>query len=391
MTSALEARLAERIARHGPIPFDQFQEAALYDPEGGFYASGGSAGRRGDFVTSPEVGPLFGAVVARALDRWWDELGRPDPFVVVDAGAGPGTLARAVLAAAPACAPALRYLLVERSAAQRARHGEHLVLEPAVVAFAVPPPAEGDEPVPARGVEGPVVVSLDRLPREPVTGVILANELLDNLPVALLERAPGGWLEVRVGVEEGAGAGAGAGAGVGGFAEILVPADGALAEAAARAAPDARPGARIPVERHAVAWLREALGALVAGRVVVFDYADRTGSLARRPWSDWLRTYRAHERGGAPLDAPGSQDITCEVAVDQLSRVRAPDADRDQAGFLAAHGLGELVEEGRQVWAERARFGDLAALRARSRVREGEALTDPGGLGAFRVLEWVVG
>ena len=82
-------------------------EAALYDPEDGFYASGGSAGRRGDFLTAPEVGPLYGAVLARALDTWWAELGRPDPFVVVEAGAGPGTLARSVLAAAPACLPAL--------------------------------------------------------------------------------------------------------------------------------------------------------------------------------------------------------------------------------------------------------------------------------------------
>ena len=52
---------------------------------------GGSAGRRGDFLTSPEVGPLFGAVLARYLDAVWERLDRPDPFTVVDAGAGPGT------------------------------------------------------------------------------------------------------------------------------------------------------------------------------------------------------------------------------------------------------------------------------------------------------------
>jgi SAM-dependent MidA family methyltransferase len=78
----------------GLRPLSAVLEAALYDPATGFYETGGRAGRRGDFLTSPEVGPLFGAVVARALDRWWDGLGRPDPFVVVDAGAGPGTLAR---------------------------------------------------------------------------------------------------------------------------------------------------------------------------------------------------------------------------------------------------------------------------------------------------------
>ena len=72
-----------------------------------------------DFVTSPEVGTLFGALVARALDASWHELGAPDPFVVIEAGAGRGRLAADVLRAAPACAPALRYVLVERSAALR--------------------------------------------------------------------------------------------------------------------------------------------------------------------------------------------------------------------------------------------------------------------------------
>ena len=125
--SGLASRLADRTARHGPLPFEAFMEAALYDETEGFYATTGGAGRRGDFLTSPEVGPLFGAVLARALDQWWKELGRPDPFVVVEAGAGPATLARSVLAAQPACGPALRYVLVERSAVQRARHADGLL------------------------------------------------------------------------------------------------------------------------------------------------------------------------------------------------------------------------------------------------------------------------
>ena len=61
----------------------------------------------------PEVGPLFGAVVARFLDAEWERARTTSTFTVVDAGAGPGTLARSVLAAAPACAVALRYVAVE--------------------------------------------------------------------------------------------------------------------------------------------------------------------------------------------------------------------------------------------------------------------------------------
>ena len=56
--------------------------------------------------------------------------------------------------------------------------------------------------------------------------------------------------------------------------------------------------------------------------------------------------------------------------------------------WLRAHGIDELVEEGRAIWRERAAIGDLEAMRARSRVTEADALLDPAGLGAFRVLEW---
>ena len=81
-----------------------------------------------------------------------------------------------------------------------------------------------------------------------------------------------------------------------------------------------------------------------------------------------------------------------EVCVDQLAAVRPPTSERTQADFLRAHGIDELVAEGRRAWTGGgAAAGDLAALAARSRVGEAEALLDPAGLGAFRVLEWTVG
>ena len=77
----LAQRLRERIHREGPITFAAFMEAALYDDRDGFFTRGAGAGRAGaDFVTSPEVGPLFGRLVARALDRSWAAMGEPDPF-----------------------------------------------------------------------------------------------------------------------------------------------------------------------------------------------------------------------------------------------------------------------------------------------------------------------
>jgi SAM-dependent MidA family methyltransferase len=315
-------------------------ELSLYGGHG-FYATG-RAGRRGDFLTSPEVGPLFGAVFARLLDAEFERLGRPDPFTVVDAGAGPGTLARTVFAARPACAPALRYVAVEVSPAQRRDH-----------------PAD--------------VESRSDLPPGPIDGVVLANELLDNLPFRLAV-FDGAWREAYVaeGVDDA-------------FVETLgAPLDPVPSVLSGRPPH----GARAPLQDGAAAWLGAAAAMLRSGRVVVIDYARRTTvELARSPWRDWLRTYRGHARGGHYLAAPGEQDITADVALDQLP---APDAVTSQAQFLERWGIDELVEEGRAAWAGAAAAPDLRALAMRSRAREAEALLDPAGLGAFTVAEWIV-
>src|SRR3954471_5409268 len=114
VTSARD-EIRERIGREGPIAFDVFVELALYG-RGGFFTRGRGAGRAGrDFVTSPEVGTFFGALVARALDGWWRDAGEPDTYLVIEAGAGRGRLAADVLVAGPDCRSALRYVLVERS------------------------------------------------------------------------------------------------------------------------------------------------------------------------------------------------------------------------------------------------------------------------------------
>ena len=125
--------------------------------------------------------------------------------------------------------------------------------------------------------------------------------------------------------------------------------------------------------------------------MVVLDYTTTTAEMRARPWTEWVRTYRGHERGGYPLAEPGLQDITCEVAIDQLAATRPPDLVSLQREFLRENGLDLLVEEGRRVWHERAGAPDLAALAMRSRIAESAALVDPQGLGAFTVLQWLVG
>lgn len=325
----------------GRIPFDQFMGLALYG-EHGFYSAGGRAGRRGDFLTSPEVGPLFGAVVARALDAEWERLGRPDGFSIVDAGAGPGTLARTVIAAQPECLMNGRYVAVETSDAQRAQHPE--------------------------GAE-----SVATMPDHIECGVVIANELLDNLAFRLFVH-DAGWREAFVTSQGDA------------FAEVLGPVESHAF------LPDGVPhGARAPIQEHASRWLAGTLGSLGRGRVIVVDYCTAfTAELARTPWREWLRTYRGHERGVHYLREPGTQDITTQVCIDQLAAVREPDAVRTQAQWLQRWGIDDLVAEGKKAWEKAAASPTLEAMRMRSRVSEAEALLDANGLGHFDVLEWQV-
>ncbi|MEI2655030.1 MAG: SAM-dependent methyltransferase [Microthrixaceae bacterium] len=195
-------------------------------------------------------------------------------------------------------------------------------------------------------------------------GVVLANELLDNLAFRLLVRGDDGWSEVYV--EDG---------------------QPVIAEAPDDVAPaiDAPQGTRLPICEQASAWVGTAVDRLGRGRVLVIDYGvELTAELVGR---EWLRTYRSHDRGGDPFQAPGRTDITYDVPFDQL-----PSGANlvTQAEFLRRWGIDDLVDEGRRIWQERAHLGDLAAIRARSRVTEAEALLDEGGLGAFLVAEWTV-
>jgi SAM-dependent MidA family methyltransferase len=355
-------------------------EAALYDPEGGFFALGRGAGRAGrDFVTSPEVGSLFGACVARALDGLWRALGEPDPFLVVEAGAGNGRLARDVLRAQPDCTAALRYVLVDRAPALRAQQRDLLDLEPVDEALGPFVQRTGDEQTVPEPAAGPVVAALDELPAVEADGaVVLANELLDNLPFGIAEWDGEHWQEVRVTV-----------AGEDAFAEVLVPATESDAAELSRDSAHAEipPGTRLPIPRGMREWLRDCDRVLRRGFLVVIDYFVTVEELRQRGGATaWLRTYREHQRADDPLDRPGTQDITADVVTDQF---RVPDFREiyaaTQAEWLREIGIDDLVEQGRRVWHERSHLGDIEALAGRSRAVEAAALTDYDGLGAHEV------
>jgi SAM-dependent MidA family methyltransferase len=209
--------------------------------------------------------------------------------------------------------------------------------------------------------------------------VVFANELLDNLPFRIAERRDGTGWEVRVAVDGDA------------LVENVVPAPMELAGEADLVVSDAPDGARVPVPTAVVDWLRMCGAALRHGRLVVVDYAASGAELVARGEAGWLRTYREHERGGAPLAAPGEQDVTIDVPLEYLVRTAQRvgfqlERDVTQAEWLAGVGLDELVADAGREWDARAHVGDLEAVRHRSRVTEGAALAEPGGLGAHRVL-----
>jgi SAM-dependent MidA family methyltransferase len=337
--SAADEVTAAIAAAGGAIPFSEYMQLALYG-DGGFYTTGGRAGRRGgDFITSPEVGPLFGTVIARALDAWWKALGSPSQFDVVECGAGPGTLARSILAAQPECANAMHYVAVEISASQRALH--------------------------PTGVE-----SCENMPDGPITGVILANELLDNLPIRLFV-FDGSWMEAFVSQASG-----------GQFVEVLRTPD-----VVPTCLPQTAPlGSRAPIQDAAVSWVSDSLAKISNGRLLLFDYCSTsTAEISLTPWREWLRTYRDQGRGMHYLSDPGSQDITSQVMIDQLPTGFITST---QADFLTQWGIDDLVHEGAAYWENMKHAPDVAAMKMRSRSTEAKSLIDQTGLGSFTALSW---
>ena len=285
---------------------------------------------------------MFGAVLARWIDAEFERLGQPDDFRVVEVGAGPGTLARSILHVAPQWTD--RYIAVELSAAQRATHPD--------------------------GVQSVAALTA----AQPIRGVVIANELLDNLPFRLAV-FDGGWREAVVGIE-------GEFAADGSLTEHLVDAPAEWAWLPQRAPH----GARLPIQERASKWVAAMQSQLVGGTVLAFDYFTAlTAELAAAPWRDWLRTYRGHERGEHYLRNVGQQDITTQVCIDQLP---TPSAVRSQAQFLARWGIDDLVAEGKAQWAANASAPSVASLRMRSRISEAESLLDPAGLGGFQAVEW---
>jgi NADH dehydrogenase [ubiquinone] 1 alpha subcomplex assembly factor 7 len=351
--TALEGVLRERIRNRGPLSFRDYMDACLYHPEHGYYASGEvRTGRRGHFLTSPELDPAYGALWGRAFEELWEEGGAPSEFTVVEVGPGEGGFAAALLAAAAGrFADALRYVLVEphRAVAERQRArlgGPRRAMWKAKLAEVAPVAA----------------------------GVVFANEVLDNLPVHVLERRGGHVYEVHVT------------AAAGGLAEILLPISSAeLADPAAWPAE----GERSEVGIEAGAMVGAAARLVERGAAVFVDYGYTDAAAHPRG------TVVAYSSAGADCSVvarPGERDITAHVDWGAVASslegagldARPPVTQRDT---LLALGIEDFDRRLRAEHDEAAATGaGAAAVRALSRRHALRALLDPGGLGGMQVM-----
>ena len=328
-------RIISEIDSHGPIPFERFMEIALYGQNGFFTGGVVRSEKAGDFLTSPEVSPLFGRTLAEFVRLEHERIG--DPFTLVEAAAGSGSLLRPLLEVYDVPA-----LAVETSPAARSR------------------------------LAGVADVG-DSMPHS-VRGVVIANELLDNLPMALAQNVDGEWRERWVGVEDDQ------------LVFVDTPARTEVSDWLNANAGPVIEGGWVEVQLAAEEWVSAVWDSIEEGALLVFDYGDIAVNLLSRRQDGTLRTYRAHHLGPHPLDEPGQTDITADVNFTPLLASTGGELIR-QDDFLADLGLRDRLSEIRHQELEAARSGDESRrLELRALKTEAETLLHPRGLGDFRVL-----
>jgi SAM-dependent MidA family methyltransferase len=358
VTTELEGLIHQHIKREGPMPFAAFMSMALYHPRFGYYAGGKQrTGWAGHFVTSPELDPVFGRMWSRAFEQIWSASGRPASFSIVEIGPGEGTFARSVLSSVEGdFAAAVAYRLVERTPAVEGRQRELLADDSRVT----------------------WVKAVDEI--DPGPGVVFANEVLDNLPVHLVEVRDGTLLEVLV---ELAG-------------ERLVmtrrpPAGPELADFIARSGIELREGHMHEIPMSTESFVARAAAVVQMGAVILVDYGLDARTVAERP-EGTLVCYSASGVDTQPLESVGEKDITVHanwtVVGNALRRAEARViGPRMQRRVLTALGLADEDRELRRAHDDAIgtkRGAD--AVRSLSRRQALGALADPGGLGGLQVV-----
>lgn len=370
----LVAAIAEEIHASGPIPFARFMELALYHPQFGYYtrttdrngneraapdqrsedrtgqgrtcedrigqgraredrigqgqACEDRIGWNGDFYTSSDVHPVLAQALARQARQVDEALGRPDPFTVIEMGAGKGLLARDFLTACER-APGdffrrLRYVIIEHSPAMRAAQRQHL----------------------GRWAGSPDTLSwlddLAQLEDGSLIGLFLSNELVDAFPVHRIAMAQDGPKELFVGWEDGR------------FVELAQPlSNQGLQRYVQRLSsiditlPE---GYRTEVNLAAVAWMKDVARVLGRGLVLTIDYGHTAQDLYgpdRRKGT--LLCYYHQMASEDPYARVGMQDMTAHVNFTSLATAGeeaglAITGFTNQMSFLMGLGVEQILE-----------------------------------------------
>lgn len=350
-TDALKKRIADRIeSENGWIPFSDYMNHALYEPELGYY-SGGSVnlGQSGDFVTAPEISSLYGRALASAVAPLLEQTGAR----ILEPGAGTGRLAQDMLDGLSDCGmSSVRYEILEISPDLRERQRQALA-------------------------GYPQVDWLDTLPGC-FEGVLIANEVLDAMPVQLVVKRKPGWYELGVGCENG------------GFVFRERPVSEALEAAIALQIQD---GAVLPegyvteIHTHACAFVRTLAKMLTtgkAGAAVLVDYGF-PGHEYYHPERNagTLMCHYRHHAHADPFFMPGLQDITAHIDFSAIAKVAEKQGldilcYTDQASFLIGAGLTDLVQD----------FSiQLDSIRMAPHMRTVQKLLSPAEMGElFKVM-----
>ena len=300
-----ERAIRRRIARHGPITFAEYMDRALYGP-GGYYTRSGPGS---DYYTSPQVHPAFGALLAVQLFRFWRLLDEPDPFFVIEPGAGDGLLGRDVCSAAAhlpeGFAGSLRHVSVDR------RPGRRDAGDPALAS-----------------ITGDAL----RLPLRNVTGCVLSNELLDALPVYRVRMNRSALRELYVDIESDVADGY-----EGQLVEVAgVPSTPMLERRLDETGVSLSEGQTAEICLLFDDWSQSVASMLDRGFVLTVDYGRSAEDLydpAQRPHGT-LVTYRSHRQTDSPLVDAGRQDITAQVDFTSL-RLAGERAGLTTVGNLA--------------------------------------------------------
>jgi SAM-dependent MidA family methyltransferase len=284
-STPLAASLADHIRACGPVTFAKYMAACLYDPQHGYYTRAAQSPRR-DYFTSVDAGPIFGRLLARQFQEMWVQLEKPAEFLLVELGAGSGSLAAQILnftaESFPEFYSALQYVAVERSAARRATAttgplAKHL----AAARFAI----------------------VSDMPAQISCGCIFSNEFFDALPVHRLVREGSDLREIYVGL------------GTNGLCEQFGPlSTPALAEYLTEQGITLQEGQQAEINLEACEWIKEIGARLGRGFVLTIDYGHEAEELYdHRHMRGTLLAYEKHRASENFFRAPGGQDLTAHV------------------------------------------------------------------------------